>query len=569
MKDDETVVSDSNWSGLARSFLRADVPATPGVMPFGDYILEEEIARGGMGIVYRAQQISLDRTVAVKVMKEGVFAAGREVERFRQEASAAAALQHPGIVPVFECGECEGRYFYAMEWIAGPNLAEVTRAHPASAKQAAQWVKEIAEAMKHAHARGVVHRDLKPANVMLDSEGRVRVTDFGMAQRADTASGLTLSGQMLGTPGYMAPEVAGGNARTAGGAADVYGLGAILFHLLTGRAPFIGESHTAILKQLAEAEAPSPRSLLPDLPRDLDSICDKALSREPRHRYLTAAALADDLERFLLGQPVKARPVSVAMRLWRKTRRHPALALSAVVVAALGGGVIVLATTSVPPGPVMKETVTPDFDFTAASGASRRGVIGIQGGLTEQTTGKPNWQTQFIAASHLRGGLFTLTEDGTEPSPGGGPPGVLRFQITKLPGTEGDGGPSGDYWNFRLYPPLPTAWSRLVVTMDGLQRTRLRFRWKLTAGRTMDLRIEPSATDGYAARCDLGSLVGNGEWQQFNRPLSSGGNAVPFAAFLDTSGQRSVYLVFASRRNLSNYATGDELLLDDISLRHQ
>ena len=336
MNTDETVVSDSNWSGMARDFLRE--PA-PGIRSFGDYILEEEIARGGMGIVYRAQQISLDRTVAVKVMKEGLFAAGREVERFRQEASAAAALQHPGIVPVFESGEHEGRFFYAMEWIAGPNLAEVTRAHPAAAKQAAQWVREVAEAMQHAHDHGVVHRDLKPANVMLDSEGRTRVTDFGMAQRADTASGLTLSGQMLGTPGYMAPEVAGGNARTAGAAADIYGLGAILFHLLTGRAPFIGESHSAILKQLAESEPVSLRLLNASVPRDLETICLKALQRDPHRRYDSAMSLAGDLGRFLDGHPVLARPVSAAERMWRWVRRRPALAaaLGACIISISGG----------------------------------------------------------------------------------------------------------------------------------------------------------------------------------------------------------------------------------------
>ena len=331
------------WSTLAHDLLQERAGASReagGGMEFGDYFLEEEIARGGMGIVYRAQQISLDRTVAVKVMKEGLFAAGREVERFRQEASAAAALQHPGIVPVYESGECEGRFFYAMEWIAGPNLAEVTRERPAAARQAAQWVLEVAEAMQHAHAHGVVHRDLKPANVMLDDAGRARVTDFGMAQRADTAGGLTLSGQMLGTPGYMAPEVAGGNARTAGAAADIYGLGALLFHLLTGRAPFIGESHATILRQLADAEPVSPRLLNGSVPRDVETVCLKALHREPPRRYATAQDMADDLARYLHGEPVRARPVSRLESAWRWCRRKPALAASLTAVLLLGAGIV-------------------------------------------------------------------------------------------------------------------------------------------------------------------------------------------------------------------------------------
>ncbi len=332
-----------NFRSMARTFLE-EPAASGGVKFFGDYVMEEEVARGAMGIVYRAQQLSLDRTVAVKVMLEGAFAGGQEVERFRQEAGAAAALRHSGIVPVFESGEWEGRLFYAMEWIAGPNLAQHTRDHPPSARQAAQWTREVAEAMHYAHSQGVVHRDLKPANVLIDGEGRARVTDFGMAQRADTASGLTLSGQVLGTPGYMAPEVAGGKARTAGAAADIYGLGALLFHLLTGRAPFIGESHSAILRQLDEAEPVAPRLLNPAVPRDLETVCLKALSREPARRYATAQAMADDLLRFLNGEPVQARPVSSFERAWRWCRRKPALAASlaacVVLLAAGMGGVL-------------------------------------------------------------------------------------------------------------------------------------------------------------------------------------------------------------------------------------
>jgi WD40 repeat protein/predicted Ser/Thr protein kinase len=339
----------THWKSLAQSLLGSEdassEPAADG-MEFGDYHLEEEIARGGMGIVYRAWQVSLSRPVALKVMREGLFADRRDVERFRQEAAAAALLRHPGIVPVYECGECEGRVFYAMEWIAGPNLAEVTRENPAPARQAAQWVRDAADAMRHAHEHGVIHRDLKPANVLLDDARRARITDFGMAQRADTASGLTLSGQMLGTPGYMAPEVAGGNARNAGAAVDIYGLGSLLFHLLTGRAPFIGESHTAILRQLSDAEPVAPRLLNPSVPRDLEIICLTALNHDPAKRYDTARAMAADLTRFLNGEPIHARPVSAPARLWKWCRRKPALAGSLAVVLLLAAGIILTSVFS-------------------------------------------------------------------------------------------------------------------------------------------------------------------------------------------------------------------------------
>jgi len=336
------ITSPGGLRSLAQSLLEDE----PGVGAFGDYELEEEIARGGMGIVYRAWQVSLARPVAVKVMREGAFADGKEAQRFRQEAEAAAALRHPGIVPVYESGEHGGRLFYAMEWIAGPNLAEVTRAQPAAAKKAAQWVREVAEAIAHAHAAGVIHRDLKPANVLLDPEGRTRVTDFGMAQRADTAGGLTLSGQMLGTPGYMAPEVAAGKARTAGAAADIYGLGALLFHLLTGRAPFIGESQASILRQVADAEPVSPRLLNASVPRDLETICLKALQSEPARRYATALAMAEDLARFLQGEPIQARPVSVTGRAVKWCRRKPALAASLGAIALLLTGVAAISVWS-------------------------------------------------------------------------------------------------------------------------------------------------------------------------------------------------------------------------------
>ena len=310
-----------------------------GALPyFGDYRLDEEIARGGMGIVYRATQRTLNRTVAVKVLRDHLFAGGGEVERFRIEAAAAAALRHPNIVGIHEIGEHEGTHFFSMDYVSGGTLSHRLRDGPLPARKAAELMVKIARAIHHAHAQGVLHRDLKPANVLLDGEGEPVVTDFGLAKRAAQETELTVSGQVLGTPAYMAPEQAAGRTKDFGPHTDVYGLGALLYHLVTGRAPFTGDSHLAVLTQVTKEDPVSVRLLNPSIPRDLETVCARAMAKDIPRRYRSAQEFADDVQRFIDGRPVVARPVGSLGKLWRWARRHRALAaaLSAVVLLTFG-----------------------------------------------------------------------------------------------------------------------------------------------------------------------------------------------------------------------------------------
>ncbi len=321
----------------------ANFPVSPRIDPgpseaapatFGDYELIAEIARGGMGVVYKARQRSLNRIVAVKVILAGRFAGKQLIQRFRGEVTAAAVLQHPNIVAVHEVGFHEGQHFFSMNFIEGQNLAELVGNRPLSAERAARYLRQIAEAIHYAHSQGILHRDLKPSNVLIESAtDQPRVTDFGLAKQLDGESSLTVTGQVLGSPNFMPPEQASGNRGKVGRASDVYGLGAILFYLLTARAPFQADSLEGIVTEVLNTEAVSPKLLSPQVPADLETICLKCLEKEPARRYQTAQELADELGRFLDDEPILARPVSRAERLWRWCRRKPALAgLSAVIV---------------------------------------------------------------------------------------------------------------------------------------------------------------------------------------------------------------------------------------------
>jgi serine/threonine protein kinase len=264
-----------------------------------------------MGIVYRARQVSLNRMVAVKMLLAGPLSSPELVKRFRAEASAAASLLHPNIVAIHEVGVHEGQQYIAMDFVKGQSLAKMLADGPLPAKRAAAYLKTIAEAIHYAHGCGLLHRDLKPSNVLIDAADQPRVTDFGLARRLDGDSELTLSGQVLGSPNYMPPEQAGAKRGQLSRRSDVYALGAMFYHLLTGRPPFVGETITDTLAQVINSDPVSPRLLNPGVPRDLETLCLKCLEKEPGKRYPTSQALADELGRFLSGEPTKARPRSV------------------------------------------------------------------------------------------------------------------------------------------------------------------------------------------------------------------------------------------------------------------
>jgi tetratricopeptide (TPR) repeat protein len=310
----------------------ADVSEPVRVRYFGDYEIIREIARGGMGVVFQARQITLNRPVALKMILTGQLADETDVRRFYTEAEAAANLDHPGIVPVYEVGQHEGQHYFSMGYVEGQSLSQRLAGGPLPAREAAELIRHVAEAIEYAHQRGVIHRDLKPANILLDRNGNARVTDFGLAKKIQGDSGLTGSGQIMGTPSYMPPEQAGGKRGEVGPAADVYALGATIYALVTGRPPFHAATAMDTVIQVLSDEPVPPRRLNPSVPRDLETICLKCLQKDPAKRYVGAAALGEDLRRFLSGEPITARTVGRAEKSWRWCQRNPA-------VAALAGGI--------------------------------------------------------------------------------------------------------------------------------------------------------------------------------------------------------------------------------------
>jgi len=323
----------------------ADAAIGTMVRYFGDYELVEEIARGGMGVVYKARQVSLNRIVALKMILAGQLASEEDVQRFHAEAEAAANLDHPGIVPIYEVGEHEGQHYFSMGFVEGSSLSAKVADGPLTPKEAAEYTKKVAEAVAYAHEKGVIHRDLKPANVLLQAEDthasqntgtpdlqpsafslQPKVTDFGLAKKVEGDSGLTATGQILGTPGYMPPEQASGKIGEVSETADIYSLGAILYCLLTSRPPFQADNPLDTLMQVLEREPVSPRQLNPNVPQDLETICLKCLEKDRHRRYASAQALADELQRFLNDEPIQARPISAPARAWRWCKRKPGLA---------------------------------------------------------------------------------------------------------------------------------------------------------------------------------------------------------------------------------------------------
>jgi serine/threonine protein kinase len=310
------------------------------------YQILGELGRGGMGVVYLARQDSLNRKVALKMVLTGMHASETEKTRFLAEAEAVAAIHHVGVVQVFDFGTHDGCPFFALEYLSGGSLSAKLNGTPLSAKESASLVERIGLAVQAAHTAGIVHRDLKPANILFDSDGTPKVTDFGLARRSDSISGLTQTGAILGTPSYMPPEQAGGGD-TVGTAADIYALGAILYECLTGRPPFRADSHIETIRQVISDEPVPPSRLNTKVPRDLETIVLKCLSKDSRRRYPTANALSQDLARFQAGDPIEARPISSLERSVRWVKRHPgAGAIAGIAMSAIGIVIGVIASAN-------------------------------------------------------------------------------------------------------------------------------------------------------------------------------------------------------------------------------
>ncbi|MFO0864255.1 MAG: protein kinase [Gemmataceae bacterium] len=304
------------------------LPALAGtvtITELGGFQIEAEIGRGGMGVVYKAWQRELGRCVALKMILAGELASGDHLDRFRNETRALANVHHANIVSIFEAGQIEGRPYFAMQYVEGPTLSQRLKQGRPDPETAGRLIASVARAVGHLHAHGVIHRDIKPSNILVDAHGIPYVTDFGLAKILTGDSQHTASGAIVGTPCYMSPEQAAGKSKHVGPKSDVYGVGAVLYECLVGRPPFREETPLDTLVQVIEGEPQEPRSIDASIPRDLELICIRCLEKNPDARYASAEALADDLERWLAGEPIEARPATLWNRVVRWTRREPAL----------------------------------------------------------------------------------------------------------------------------------------------------------------------------------------------------------------------------------------------------
>jgi eukaryotic-like serine/threonine-protein kinase len=334
---------------------------------FGDYEVRGVLGSGAMGVVYEARQVSLNRTVALKMIRAGALARDEELRRFQNEAKAIARLDHPHIVPIHEVGEHEGKRYFSMKLIVGPCLSQSLCSYTTNPLNAARLMVTIVEAVHHAHQRGILHRDLKPSNILLDENGQPHVSDFGLAKQVEDDASLTETGAVLGTPAYMAPEQAAGKSSLVTTLSDVYGLGAVLYAVLAGKPPFDGDSALETLDLVRHQQPVSPSRINPKVPRDLEVICLKCLEKHPDRRYPSAQALADELRRFLAGRPIQARPVSSFGKGFRWCRRRPLVAaLSAALVLAVLGGLIGTSLALLAAVNARQEAIDRERDFLKA-----------------------------------------------------------------------------------------------------------------------------------------------------------------------------------------------------------
>src|SRR6266568_2513076 len=322
----------------SKTLRRSDqlIPGDNGApIEFGDYELLEEIGRGSQGVVYRVRQKSLNRIVALKVIALGHWATEPHVKRFRREAEAAARLNHPGIVPIYEVGERDGACYFSMGLVEGGQLDAILEREPMPIRSAVELIVKLARTVQYAHEHKILHRDIKPGNILLDAKREPHLTDFGLARLVETESTVTRTLDVLGTPSYMAPEQAVGNNAAVSSVTDVYGLGAVLYQLLTGQPPFAGGTTYETIKLLLDAEPRQPRLLNPKIDRDLSTICLKSLEKDPKRRYSSALALAEDLEHWLKHEPIQARRTGIFTRSRKWVRRNPSIAVMAAMLLAL------------------------------------------------------------------------------------------------------------------------------------------------------------------------------------------------------------------------------------------
>jgi len=345
----ETLVATVVDPGLAEQLARDEATGAPPVKiaahagellgELGDYELLEVVGRGGQGVVFRARQKSLNRIVALKVISLGQWASTAHLKRFRLEAEAAARLEHPGIVPIHEVGEREGSCYFSMKFVEGGQLDQVARRQSIPPRRAVELIAKVSRTVHYAHEHGILHRDIKPGNILLDAKGEPHLTDFGLARLVESESSVTHTLDVLGTPSYMAPEQAAGNNAAVGSVTDVYGLGAVLYQLLTGHPPFAGGTTYETIKLVLDTEPRQPRLLNPKIDRDLSTICLKSLEKDPKRRYPSALALAEDLERWLKHEPIQARHAGVFTRGRKWVQRNPTSALLAATLVAFAAAV--------------------------------------------------------------------------------------------------------------------------------------------------------------------------------------------------------------------------------------